>query len=118
MTAATASSEASTLRRLIEDWKSTDESARSSRSRAAKDSVFTAMMARSLASVILAAVKCAAPGGILPPDPRAALRMKSCARSTAAAAIPAQTDHQHRSATGVTAGPTTLLISHGALRLP
>ena len=58
-------------------------------------------MARSLVSVILAAVKCAAPGGIWPPAPRAALRMNSCARSTAAAAIPAQTDDQHRCATGV-----------------
>ena len=37
----------------------------------------------------------------MPPEPRAALRMKSCARSTAAAAIPAQTDDQHRWATGV-----------------
>src|SRR6266702_5239241 len=58
-------------------------------------------MARSFVSVILALVKCAAPGGILPPDPRAALRMKSCARSTAAAAIPAHTDDQHKWATGV-----------------
>ncbi len=34
-------------------------------------------MARSFVSVILAAVKCAAPGGIWPPAPRAALRMNS-----------------------------------------
>src|SRR6266851_10361798 len=47
-------------------------------------------MARSLASVILAAVKCAAPGGIWPPAPRAALRMNICARSTAAAVERAQ----------------------------
>jgi len=50
------------------------------------------IMARSFASDILAAVKWAAPGGIWPPAPRAALRMKSCARSTAAAAMPAQTE--------------------------
>ena len=59
------------------------------------------IMARSFVSVILAAVKCAAPGGIWPPAPRAALRMNVWARSTAAAAMPAQTDAQHRCATGV-----------------
>ena len=50
---------------------------------------------------IFAAVKCAAPGGIWPPDAARGLAHERCARSTAAAAMPAQTDDQHRCATGI-----------------
>src|ERR1700733_10837522 len=57
ITVSTASSEASTLSRLIDDWKSIDDNARSSCSWAAYASRLAGMMGRSLASVILAALK-------------------------------------------------------------
>src|SRR6202012_3652249 len=101
ITVSTAISEAWTFNKVIEDWKSSELNVRQSCSCLANSSILATITARSFASDILAWVKCAAAGGICPPDARAALRTKSRARSTAPAAIPAPTDDQHRWATGV-----------------